>query len=1333
MAKKNTIKQQADALIAALPKNQRPKNAEERLALENLIRFQRGQAAKPATPAPVKKTVSKKKASTKAAGKKVETPKGLKASQETLDAAETSLRKRRQAAEDEAIWAKGESPAELARKTLRQRQAVEQAQKLAKKVAREALAKAKEEEKVIREANRVANAAKRAANASRIDAERARKAVERSARELAAQLSKEYVGGPGWQAGKSRADAFKTLEKTVHTGLVNVVQSMGTQKPEERAKVIASLRSSMLDETELHREWMAKDMKDLFEQGFKDANPKGTISKADRSAFYRIRSKFQESNDQYEQTMVRSLKGYGTTLDKKAASWKPGDRKNAEWIRMETQKIENGFSRELIQVGDGVRDTTVKFFNSRPVFGARYRNGAMDPTFDTKLISIGHHGGMLSNVAGSRAYNLGFLRGALGSGSEYVYVLDGPDCGWKTHKDQDKANGKRVTLKQASLYPISHPNCRRSFSLTKPPTDGEKQKEEKKASRAGKAKKVAKVAAITAGAILGAATVEAAYTNLPVLYRLKKNDLRDVIPSWREYDRRIAKLASDLSREDSAGIAGALRTGVTMQAARERALGAIEQFIMYGTEIPASIAQFLGQDVTTSALFAKIEDLSDYVRYSANQVELPEDLLRNFRVVEQANEAIIGNSDMAAIRFHLQAPPGVNLGGMNKQTMQTLKDAFLAGTDPQIAQHQQILALLKEVGVSIDPFPVLNARMGKASFWIRSNAAQRRQFAEKIYARYQLAVLQKEGALRVAAAEAVGIDDNVVSLAERKIFKQYGSDVSAILTKQDVLDALTPRVTLNPGGLFSATLAREKIVNAAGEEVTKLKFAAQVLPKGKLKFLKLRTRFQDSTITSAIELFREGDTNGALALLRETLITDLDVLRNSPFHFNLRTYGTRLQSYGIKLNQDGEVLRLNNRIRNFERRWVTEEGIAPHFEDFFDDGFGNVIRFPLGQGPTKDVYTASTWLTSVIAMPGKAASLAWSQVRTEGVTGLTVAQSVYHETILKLRLFRGNIFHVARDLSIVPERLIEDYRNALESFRVAFDKLTPEKLRNISSLQELDAYIEQIKKPGVPRAISNRAWSVERTIAEGFPGNIDLNTPLGKDIRRVYASIEGEFPRLPSLPEFRIAAGTPQDAFIHYSMTTGDILVDPVAAKNWKVVNELAFRQSVSRWIAGVQGSISTVMHETGHFIAENLDPMDKLEIFNRILDADVRIAGRGGQVLTTAERLVSDAASAWDGIGTDATGARQRLEDLRKAFSGKLGDKRKRHQLADQVMNDMLAYVGDPDKVTNAARVANVLSELGATNINELLAEAFSEFMTSSDPGILAEIVGRYFKEIYG
>lgn len=63
------------------------------------------------------------------------------------------------------------------------------------------------------------------------------------------------------------------------------------------------------------------------------------------------------------------------------------------------------------------------------------------------------------------AYNRGAILAYERSGLvEEVECLDGGECGWTSHEDVDKANGTRRSLKDASRYPICHPNCVRAFA-----------------------------------------------------------------------------------------------------------------------------------------------------------------------------------------------------------------------------------------------------------------------------------------------------------------------------------------------------------------------------------------------------------------------------------------------------------------------------------------------------------------------------------------------------------------------------------------------------------------------------------------------------------------------------------------------------------------------------------------------------------------------------------------------------------------------------------------------------------------------------------------------------
>lgn len=84
-----------------------------------------------------------------------------------------------------------------------------------------------------------------------------------------------------------------------------------------------------------------------------------------------------------------------------------------------------------------------------------YRNGAR--------VTPRSYARMATRTKSAVAYNAGTLNGAVELGVGYVEVFDGPECGWTTHDDPDKANRSIRTIVDAGRYAISHPNCRRAF------------------------------------------------------------------------------------------------------------------------------------------------------------------------------------------------------------------------------------------------------------------------------------------------------------------------------------------------------------------------------------------------------------------------------------------------------------------------------------------------------------------------------------------------------------------------------------------------------------------------------------------------------------------------------------------------------------------------------------------------------------------------------------------------------------------------------------------------------------------------------------------------------
>ncbi|MFI8085938.1 hypothetical protein ACIF6L_34750 [Kitasatospora sp. NPDC086009] len=62
------------------------------------------------------------------------------------------------------------------------------------------------------------------------------------------------------------------------------------------------------------------------------------------------------------------------------------------------------------------------------------------------------------------AANIAALRTAVDDlATEWVQVVDGPECGWTGHSDPDRANGTLRNVEDAAVHPIAHPGCIRAL------------------------------------------------------------------------------------------------------------------------------------------------------------------------------------------------------------------------------------------------------------------------------------------------------------------------------------------------------------------------------------------------------------------------------------------------------------------------------------------------------------------------------------------------------------------------------------------------------------------------------------------------------------------------------------------------------------------------------------------------------------------------------------------------------------------------------------------------------------------------------------------------------
>lgn len=98
-----------------------------------------------------------------------------------------------------------------------------------------------------------------------------------------------------------------------------------------------------------------------------------------------------------------------------------------------------------------------------PITSVVYANGTRQ-TFEV-------YSEMVIRTKTAVAYNAGAVNSGVSAGITRFEIFDGPGCGLTAHNDGTVANGMIVDAETAAAYPLSHPNCRRSFG-GRPDLDG---------------------------------------------------------------------------------------------------------------------------------------------------------------------------------------------------------------------------------------------------------------------------------------------------------------------------------------------------------------------------------------------------------------------------------------------------------------------------------------------------------------------------------------------------------------------------------------------------------------------------------------------------------------------------------------------------------------------------------------------------------------------------------------------------------------------------------------------------------------------------------------------
>jgi hypothetical protein len=96
-----------------------------------------------------------------------------------------------------------------------------------------------------------------------------------------------------------------------------------------------------------------------------------------------------------------------------------------------------------------------QILEQKGIHAIRYKDGSRH--------GLKEYSEMLVRTKTAEAYNLGALEAQEALGIEFWECFDGPKCGLSKHSDPRRALGRIVDKQTALQYPLSHPNCRRSY------------------------------------------------------------------------------------------------------------------------------------------------------------------------------------------------------------------------------------------------------------------------------------------------------------------------------------------------------------------------------------------------------------------------------------------------------------------------------------------------------------------------------------------------------------------------------------------------------------------------------------------------------------------------------------------------------------------------------------------------------------------------------------------------------------------------------------------------------------------------------------------------------
>lgn len=958
-------------------------------------------------------------------------------------------------------------------------------------------------------------------------------------------------------------------------------------------------------------------------------------------------------------------------------------RKAVQTIQLADEKSEE-LRKSLAQYGDPeLRGPTVQYRRRRKGGG-----GTRGTVFQRQ--SADQYFRMLERTSERDAINDAYIKGRVAEGVEWFLVSDGAECGWSSHRDPEKANGKIVHHERIISY--AHPNCVRRFEGL---PDGPRSKKTLKRIEelTGLVRDRQALSKIAAGAAiagqaysLGQAVVTSPLARSSVRAILADTEIalsentKKILQRWGNvYERNELTALSATGAEVSTARLERLRQqtvqGLEQRLSRPDVLDGSDLTKVTITQTQARVLGFKSTKVSRGELLSRTEDYSDFLRHTRDTAAPP---LRAVSASIQ-DEAVIR-------RLHLNEPimlrasrmgRGSSVWSNTKRTLSAI-DKARSGR-PELAE----IELVRLFATAVEPLPWLSASakygVGRIRFSVGMTAEGRRDLASTLY-------------LKMRGQDFRGRFNVVYSR------NALGQPIkNPLITPQDLYEAMIPRIT------FIGKPVNFSIAAESGRLIP----AVHIYPENTyLRQLSLTWRLRSGVLDDLIKEAAELDARDLPKFLRERLptlpedmITTIDAFRNGPITASARFTGSNVQGLGISgLESYAVKFRPDSRVVNMTYRVFRRPGEATR-------PLRKVVLMPRAFG----------------GIPLRSNELDVLQA----IAGLAMTKGSFMEAARALGLSYTSVLYKFRGILRVNGQRLDYLLGVIRDYSDRADDYALSRLISFEELQTIgkQALPDDTRFPFLGLDPDNEFVEFNRRARE------QISDPVGSPGYSVWGLIEAGLSQhrdsfedvfhtlryFESQPELRnlVAGGSPRvrmlpnhpnedRAFMWYSHDERTIYIAEGVADNHSVHRQVRQRMEDIGYIPyGTTDPIYTVVHEYGHHVAQT--------------------------VLSTSQRM-----RLWNKWITDIDWGDPTLKDyfLFNKEARELADLQELGGVdADSMMWDLIherAWLnpGVPETINL------FLSSYASSNYHELLAEAFLEMVAAPNPGPFGAVMREFMIE---